>query len=442
MTSKVCCFIHSTNTTIWKDEVLISMIQNIQSTGLLNVLDFLFVSNIGDPLDEQKFCRIHPKIRVQNYSSDLGLFENVTLKTMHAFAKMYPDHKLLYLHTKGVSHEKNSQFVKGIESWNKYMLFCLVGQYDACLQLLGVHDTVGCQFTNDNVNPPHYSGNFWWATSKYISTLSVDTLVQKYDAEFWLLQNKPLFYNIFNLYQMYQTDWCTSVYASLVPYQMKSNIVYCKLDQSGSWYSLVNSLIIAHSFSSLTVVIVDDLVINGQSEKLDYDKTNVFLQPYNIVVVKKDQVKLDICSVHFGLHNVKVVDATQAVKEMFFSSDNNQLRIPGGTDFNTFCEDPCPGKPKLIYVCYTVNGVEFKSIYDEGIVRGVQSAQLDFKNYAHVEGYYNTHVWYLFTSIDRFPQKTEMFHLFLENIRFKESRELPIRNQADNNINFKITEKK
>jgi hypothetical protein len=420
MDTKIGCFIHSTNAPIWKDEMLISLIKTIQSNGLLDVLDFLFVSNIGAPLDERKICGMHPKIRVQNYSSDLSLFENVTLKTMHAFSKINPDHRLLYLHTKGVSHEKNSADIKGILSWNRYALCCVVEQYNACLQLLSVYDTIGCQFTNDYENPPHYSGNFWWATSKYISSLPVDVLKQKYDAEFWLMRNKPLFYNIFNLSYMYENDWCTSGYTSLVPYQMKSKIVYCKLEPSeiglsDQLYSLVNCLIIANSFDCLTMVIVYGK--SDDSDVLDYKQMNAFLEPYNVVLFSKDQVKLDICSVHFGLYDKKIVDVTHVVKERFFSCDNNQLIIPRGTNFNTFCEDPCSNEKKLIYVCYTLNGIEYKSVFDETIVRDMRPIQLDFKNYTHVGSNYSPDVWYLFTSIDKFPQKTPMFNLFLKNLK-------------------------
>lgn len=428
--SKIGCFIHSTNMAIWKDEMLTSLIQNIQSNRLLEELDFLFISNIGDPLDEQKICGMHPKIRVQNVSSDLGLFENVTLKTMHAFSKIYPDHKLLYLHTKGVSYEKNHVFVKGILSWNQYALHCLVEQYKTCLHLLNTYDTVGCQFTKDDTNPPHYSGNFWWATSKYISSLSVYNLKQKYDAEFWLMQRKPLFYNIFSLNHMYENVWSYDGYKQLIPQRMKSNIVYCKLGFSGlglfnQLYSLVNSMIVANSSETHTVVIVDSFLTDIQSniycepdEVLDFDQMNSFLRPYNISIINKWRVQIEIVSVHFGLYDKNIVDITKIVKEQFFHGEN-QLIFPKGTDFNSFCVDPCCGEHKLIYVNYLLNGHEFQSVFDETVIRDRRTMILDFKYYSHVENNYYSDVWYTMISIKDFPQHRSLFDCFLKNIVFK-----------------------
>lgn len=426
--SKIGCFIHSTNMAIWNDEMLISLILNIEGNGLLDALDFLFISNIGTPLDEQKICGMHPKIRVQNYSSDLSLFENVTLKTMHAFAKLNQDYKLFYMHTKGVSHEKNSEFMKGILSWNRYTLCCLVEQYKACLQLLNTYDTVGCQFTNDDTNTPHYSGNFWWTTSKYISSLSVYDLKLKHDAEFWLMRNKPLFYNVLSLYHMYQNDWLYINYKHLISSRMKSNIVYCKFGSSGiglfnQLYSLVNSMIIADSDRHTTIIVdsfLTDIHTNiycDSAEVIDYQEMRDFLSPYNISLINKQQVLLGISSVQFGLYGKKIVDVTQVVKEKFFH--NNQLVIPRGTDFNTYCDDPCRGERKMIYVSYTLNDREFKFVFDETIVRDCRPLLLDFKDYTHVGTNYNPDVWLSLTSIDQFPQHRSLFNHFLKNIVFK-----------------------
>jgi hypothetical protein len=428
--NKVGCFIHSTNMPIWKDEILISLIHSLQLSGLLDALDFLFISNIGAPLDEKKICGMHPKIRVQHNSSDLNLFENVTIKTLHAFSRMNPDYKLLYLHTKGVSHEKNGIYTKGILSWNKYVLYCLSDQYKACLKLLNVYDTVGSQYTNDETNPPHYSGNFWWATSKYISSLSVHDLKLKYDAEFWLMRNNPTFYNIFSLHGMYENVWDYSGYSHFIPQRMKSKIVYCKFSTYGTGlfnqlYSLVNSMIIAaETTETHTIVIVESFLTDIHSnnfcdsaEILHYDQMNEFLRPYNISIINKAKVKINISTVYFGLYEKRITNITDIVKTKFFH--DNQLIIPRGTDFNIYCEDPCRGERKLIYVNYTLNGHEFSSVFDEGVVREIRSAHLDFKDYTHVSRNYYSDVWYSFIGIGKFPQHRTLCNTFLKNIVFQ-----------------------
>ena len=51
-------------------------------------------------------------------------------------------------------------------------------------------------------NPKHFSGNFWWADSQYISELP--DLIEKTenvnpnDAEYWLCKNNPSVYELHN----------------------------------------------------------------------------------------------------------------------------------------------------------------------------------------------------------------------------------------------------
>jgi hypothetical protein len=75
------------------------------------------------------------------------------------------------------------------------MLYFLVEQYPVALHFLKDHETVGCNYhTYDSCRaPPHFSGNFWWADAKYLSGLP-DCGPNKFDAEFWLMQNNPTMY--------------------------------------------------------------------------------------------------------------------------------------------------------------------------------------------------------------------------------------------------------
>ena len=51
-------------------------------------------------------------------------------------------------------------------------------------------------------SPKHFSGNFWWAKTQYVSKLP--SLIEKTvnvnpnDAEFWLCQNNPSVYELHN----------------------------------------------------------------------------------------------------------------------------------------------------------------------------------------------------------------------------------------------------
>ena len=71
------------------------------------------------------------------------------------------------------------------------MLYFLVERSQACLDLLDTCDTVGCNFSESPY--PHFSGNFWWATTEYIRTLSTTRLLEKMDAEWWIHSGSPTY---------------------------------------------------------------------------------------------------------------------------------------------------------------------------------------------------------------------------------------------------------
>jgi hypothetical protein len=108
---------------------------------------------------------------------------------MHQYATENPSCSILYLHTKGISYVKNPEMFKRSQDWTKYMLYALVEcNPQACLEMLeGTeprYDTIGCNYSDKPW--PHYSGNFWWATGKYIASLPVYQLTDKMSAEKWL----------------------------------------------------------------------------------------------------------------------------------------------------------------------------------------------------------------------------------------------------------------
>ena len=94
-------------------------------------------------------------------------------------------HKILYLHTKGVSYERN----ECIDDWVDYMTYFCLERWHYCSTALNMFDTCGV----DLVKQPalHYSGNFWWAKSDYIKKLKrpreIETVLdERHKAEFWI----------------------------------------------------------------------------------------------------------------------------------------------------------------------------------------------------------------------------------------------------------------
>ena len=103
--------------------------------------------------------------------------------------------RVLYIHSKGVTRFDTTSFhmnardfeisnlYENICDWRDLMEFYLIRHHETCLRVLeNNYDTVGINYFN---GPKHYSGNFWWATGKYLRTLSYDTPAN----ELWVLSN-------------------------------------------------------------------------------------------------------------------------------------------------------------------------------------------------------------------------------------------------------------
>jgi hypothetical protein len=190
--SKKCCFIHSCTFENQGTQKLDYIIDKINSSGLIDVLDNVFIVNIGLPI-QNKYNNLdnhsNNKYVLTNYSENPLLYENPTINKIRQFAEDNPDSYILYLHTKGNSYQIESQ---GVLDWTNMMLYFLVEKYKTCISNLDAnYDTVGCNLFEKPVI--HYSGNFWWANTNYLKTLNLldEVKPSKMAPEFWVLQNKP-----------------------------------------------------------------------------------------------------------------------------------------------------------------------------------------------------------------------------------------------------------
>jgi len=136
------------------------------------------------------------KIVIKILSTDLKSYELPTQKLLYDFCCENNDYNVLYLHTKGVGQEINFC----IEDWVNYMLYFLVEKNIDVNNKLSDYDTVGVDLRQEP--SLHYSGNFWWAKSSYISSLP-DPLSfkdlnkypnplnsERHNQEFWICYNK------------------------------------------------------------------------------------------------------------------------------------------------------------------------------------------------------------------------------------------------------------
>jgi len=191
---KIFCVIHSCTLQTTGTNVLDYIVEVINKTGFIDVVDNVFINNIGLPI-ENKYQ--NNKYIVTNYSENTQLFEYPSLNNVKTIALNNPDSNILYLHTKGISHT-NKNRLNYIADWTNMMLYFLVEKHSECINKLNEgYDTVGCNYSyKTSIYPTHFSGNFWWSKSTYINKLHLldENNVEKPYSEFWLFTENPSYY--------------------------------------------------------------------------------------------------------------------------------------------------------------------------------------------------------------------------------------------------------
>lgn len=135
----------------------------------------------------------YPKLEniTVNQSDDINFGEFYTLNKIKDFSdNVEINHKILYIHTKGLTTPKNECII----DWRKYMSYFNITKFNDSINALNENDTCGVDLVNEPTE--HYSGNFWWANSFFIKKLSLIDEISKPDskailtirhnAEFWL----------------------------------------------------------------------------------------------------------------------------------------------------------------------------------------------------------------------------------------------------------------
>lgn len=94
-----------------------------------------------------------------------------------------------YLHTKGLRHFGTTREAS-VLNWVDIMLYWNCTKWRDAVRILNNHDTYGCLLNDYYSSNKHYSGNFWWTTSKHIKNLP-ETIAKNYVApENYIVTNK------------------------------------------------------------------------------------------------------------------------------------------------------------------------------------------------------------------------------------------------------------
>lgn len=201
--SKNYCFIHSCYLKHKGLTRLDYLVDKIKNTGLIHHLETIYINNIGIPIKENTYGN---KFNICNYSDNPALFEIPTINKIRQFSKENENCNILYLHTKGIRFDDADEKEN---DWINMMLYFLADKFELCLEKLQEgNQCIGCNYCDgrmnniSNPNPKHFSGNFWWSKSQYMSTLPC--IIEKteninpIDAEFWLCKNNPSVYELHN----------------------------------------------------------------------------------------------------------------------------------------------------------------------------------------------------------------------------------------------------
>lgn len=177
---KIAVFYHIYQWGPW-EEIFNEQWKTYVSSNLLDVADITHIGLNGKIFGESG----NPRIRVK-FNQNQEMQEAETLKDLFFFARENPGYKILYFHAKGVSN-----YSKNTNDWRKMMNYFCIEKWRDCIPLLDIYDAVGCnlQDHNDNgINRPHFSGNFWWARSDYVSKLDYSFLESnnRFQREFWI----------------------------------------------------------------------------------------------------------------------------------------------------------------------------------------------------------------------------------------------------------------
>lgn len=175
------------------------ILDKIKESKLYDNIDEIrcgIVNDIGEIILED--ILLDPKIKIIHvgYSHE---YERPTLLHMRNSIKNdKPYTKYLYCHTKGIRWFGTNR-EKNVLDWIYLLIFWNIEHWKDAVLALDTYDTYGCNFyKNDNINPDHYSGNFFWVSSEHLKKLN-NTIGPKYnDPEFWLFNTSS--YNYYEIY--------------------------------------------------------------------------------------------------------------------------------------------------------------------------------------------------------------------------------------------------
>jgi hypothetical protein len=151
------------------------------------------------------------KVVVAHRSESASQYERTAIHILQTLIPDDPNVCCLYIHSKGVTQGAIDVTARGrnVALWRMFMEYYVVENYRVCVDVLLGHgyDTCGAEWYNyfwwshplHSFITPHYSGNFWWATGRYLAKLRHSTPgVSHVGPEMWIGLQNPRAWSLHN----------------------------------------------------------------------------------------------------------------------------------------------------------------------------------------------------------------------------------------------------
>jgi hypothetical protein len=147
--------------------IVANLHNDIKNSGLYDVVDEIRCGVLGEYDPNYEFFN-DAKVKIVAHSLDKNIYETLTINKIHEDSQ-HEDFFCLYIHSKGVRYDGSNP---NIEQWVSFLTYFNVYKYKDCFNELNQGaDCVGVKLNHEPTL--HYSGNFWWSRSSYITPLRI-----------------------------------------------------------------------------------------------------------------------------------------------------------------------------------------------------------------------------------------------------------------------------
>lgn len=187
-------------------EIVSSQMNAMESSGLLKNTQHFVVGINGGKESEDFANLVIPAKAVRVMHGLQSKAENLTIVELEKWIPSHRGWNVLYFHAKGCTHPVGDAYGDGVSApWRNTMTQYLVNNWRTCVSdLERGYESVGCHFMRGMCDGTQniWAGNFWWATSDFLSTLpsiflrdrihvsGISAAESRYEAEVWIGNGK------------------------------------------------------------------------------------------------------------------------------------------------------------------------------------------------------------------------------------------------------------